>query len=80
MSKFKSLKEQVKQHYSARAGLVAVGLEVKRRGMFEPIHQQVKIKQKQVKYSPTEKLLDGFIGILSGGGGLVELNQRVRPD
>ncbi len=80
MSKFKSLKEQVKQHYSARAGLVAVGLEVKRRGMFEPIHQQVKIKQKKVKYSPSEKLLDGFIAILSGAGGMVELNQRVRPD
>jgi Transposase DDE domain group 1 len=80
MSNFTRLTEQVKQSYSARAGLVAVGLEVTRRGIFEPIHQQVKINQKQVKYSPTEKLLDGFIGMLSGAGGMVEINQRVRPD
>jgi len=48
--------------------------------LFEPIRRQVKIAQKKVKYSPTEKLMDGFIAILAGAHGLVEINKRVRPD
>jgi hypothetical protein len=40
----------------------------------------VKIKQKVVKYRSTDKLRDGFINILAGGSGMVEVNKRVRSD
>ena len=74
------VREQVKQYFSARATLVGLGLKVKQMKLFEPITEKVKIAQKKVKFSPTEKLLDGFIGILAGGHGLVEINKRVRAD
>jgi Transposase DDE domain group 1 len=38
------------------------------------------IKQKTVKHSPTDKLLDGFITILAGAHGLCEINTRLRSD
>jgi len=49
-------------------------------GIFKPIEERVKIKQKVIRHTPTQKLLDGLINILAGGRGLVEVNKRVRPD
>jgi len=49
-------------------------------GLFSPIHEQVKVAQKTVKDSPTEKLYDGFIGLLCGAKGMVEVNKLVRSD
>ena len=48
--------------------------------LFSPIHEQVKIQQKTVKDSPSEKLYDGFIGLLCGAKGMVEVNKLVRSD
>ena len=48
--------------------------------VFEPIRQRVKIEQKSVKYTPIEKLYDGFITLLAGAHGLVEINTRLRAD
>jgi hypothetical protein len=80
MNEFINIKEEVKQYYSARASLAALGLKTRQQKLFKPITRQVKIAQKKVKYSPTEKLMDGFIAILAGAHGLVEINKRVRPD
>jgi hypothetical protein len=44
------------------------------------IRQHVTIKQKVLRHTPLDKLLDCFITILAGGAGLVEVNTRVRPD
>lgn len=74
------ISEQVKQQFSARATLVAIGTKVRAKGVFEPVVEHVKIAQKMVKYTPEEKLLDAYINILAGGHGMVELNKRVRPD
>jgi hypothetical protein len=38
------------------------------------------IAQKTVKHTPIEKLYDGFIAILAGAHGLVEVNTRLRSD
>ena len=46
----------------------------------EVVEQHVHIKQKTIKHSAMEKLMDAFINILAGGHGLVEINTRVRPD
>ena len=66
--------------FSARSSLVAVGLLMHRMGIWAVVEKRVQIKQKPVKHTPLEKLLDAFINILSGGQGVVEVNTRVRPD
>ena len=80
MNEFSHIKEEVKQHYSARASLAILGLKTRQMKLFKPIEQQVKIEQKRVKYSPTDKLMDGYIAILAGAHGMIEINKRVRPD
>jgi len=47
---------------------------------FEPIERQVQIRQKVVKYQPTDKLKDGFIGMLGGISGLYLSDKIVRAD
>jgi hypothetical protein len=74
------ISEQVKRQFSARATLVAIGAKVRAERIFRPVAKTVKIAQKTVKYTPTEKLLDGYINILAGGHGMVEIHKRVRPD
>ena len=62
------------------ATLVALGLKVQQLDLFRPIHEQVQIKQKTVRYTPTDKLYDAWIAILAGAQGLVEVNTRLRSD
>jgi hypothetical protein len=66
--------------YSSRASLVALGLKFQHWQLWSPVRQHVKIKQKVLKHTPLDKLLDCFINILAGGTGVVEVNTRVRPD
>jgi len=41
---------------------------------------RVKIAQKTVKDAPIDKLYDGWIAMLAGAHGLVEINSRLRAD
>ena len=66
--------------FSARASLVALGLRMQRMDLWAVISKHVAIKQKVLRHTPLDKLLDCFITILAGGVGLVEVNTRVRPD
>jgi hypothetical protein len=66
--------------FSARASLAAIGIRMRQLGIWQVIEQHVQIKQKVIKHTPLNKLLDAFINILAGGQGLVEINTRVRPD
>lgn len=66
-------------HYSPRAVLAAIGLKIRTLGLLKPL-EQVRIKQKRVKYSPVEKLTDALIAILSGAHGMSEVNTRLRSD
>jgi Transposase DDE domain group 1 len=63
-----------------RAPLVALGLKVRQLDLFRPIREQVHIKQKTVRYTPTDKLYDAWIAILAGAHGVVEVNTRLRSD
>jgi len=74
------ISESVKAYFSSQAALAGIGRKVKKLKMFEPIDQKVKIAQKTVKYSPTEKLMDAFITLLAGAQGLVEINKRLKAD
>jgi hypothetical protein len=74
------ISESVKAYFSAHASLAALGAQMCKRKVFEPIVQEVKIAQKIVKYSSSEKLLDAIIAILTGAQGMVEINKCVRAD
>jgi len=66
--------------FSARASLAAVGVYLRQLKVWESVVEHVRIKQKQVKHAPLDKLMDAFINILAGGQGIVEVNTRVRCD
>jgi hypothetical protein len=66
--------------YSPRASLAIVGMNMQQMGIWDMIGQEVKIQQKTVTHTPLQKLQDAFINILAGGQGIVEVNQRVKPD
>lgn len=66
--------------FSGHASLAAVGLWMQEKGIWKKVEAEVMIKQKTIIHSPQEKLKDVLINILSGGQGLVEINQRVRSD
>ncbi len=80
MNKSIIISESIKAHFSSHAALAAIGRKVKKLKVFEPVEQKVKIAQKMVKYSPSEKLLDAFITLLSGAQGMVEVNKRLKAD
>jgi hypothetical protein len=66
--------------FSSRASLVLIGVLMHQKGLWRPIEQRVQIRQKVIHHRPTDKLLDAFANIVSGGHGVVEINTRVRPD
>ncbi len=68
------------RYYSSYGALIALGIEVEKRKILEPIREKVKIQQKNIRDTPFDKLTDVLISILSGAGGLVEVNKRVRPE
>ena len=74
------LSEDVKAYFSSHASLAALGRQVSKLRVFEPIAQNVKITQKTVKYRPSEKLMDAFISLLAGAQGLVEINKCLKAD
>jgi hypothetical protein len=68
------------KHFSPAASLAAIGVKLNQLDLFSPIRTQVQIKQKTVKYTPTDKLYDALISLLAGAHGLVEINSRLRTD
>src|SRR5579884_213164 len=68
------------RHFSACASLAAIGVKLHQLDIFGPIREQVHIGQKTVKHTPIDKLIDGFITMLAGAHGLVEINTRLRSD
>jgi hypothetical protein len=65
---------------TVHASLAALGLKLQQLDLFGPIREQVQIRQKTVRYTPTDKLYDAWIAILAGAQGLVEVNTRLRSD
>lgn len=62
------------------ATLAALGCHLRQVDLFAPIREQVRIAQKAVTHTPTDKLDDAFVTILAGAHGLVEVNTRLRSD
>jgi hypothetical protein len=68
------------KHYTGCASLAAIGVKMQQLDLFGPIRKRVQIAQKTVKHTPLDKLYDGFISLLAGAHGLVEINTRLRAD
>jgi len=66
--------------FSGQASLAGIGYWMGQQEIWQVIEELVEIKQKTIRHSPLEKLLDAFINILAGGQGLCEVNMRVKPD
>lgn len=66
--------------YSSCASLAALGVKLNEIKLFEPIRQKVQIAQKIVKDRPIDKLDDGWIAMLAGAHGLIEINTRLRAE
>ena len=67
------------ERQTAFGGLCALGHLLAQDGALEPL-SGVLIAQKTVRHSPTQKLTDALMGILSGCKAIYETNVRVRPD
>lgn len=66
--------------FSPRASLIALGNYVENTVIWQIVEQEVKIKQKVINHTPTDKLKDAWISMLAGAKSLVELNTLVGPD
>src|SRR5438445_2689481 len=66
--------------YTSCASLAALGVKLNEMNLFEPIRQRVQIAQKTVKDQPIDKIYDGWIAMLAGAHGLVEINSRLRAE
>jgi hypothetical protein len=60
--------------------LAGIGMKLQQLQLFAPLEEKVKIAQKSVKYTPAQKLYDGFISLLCGAQGMVEINKRLLSD
>jgi hypothetical protein len=75
-----STASEVIRRSTPHAALAALGVRLCQMDLLAPIRQRVKIAQKQVKYSPFDKLYDCFISLLAGAHGIVEINLGLRAD
>jgi hypothetical protein len=62
------------------ATLAALGVHLTQLDFFAPVRLLVHIAQKTVRYTPTDKLYDCFIGILAGAHGIADINRVLRAD
>ena len=69
-----------RRHFSSHTSLAAIGMKLHQLDLFGPIKELVSIAQKTVKHTPIDKLYDGFIAILAGAQGMVEINTKLRSD
>ncbi len=68
------------KQFTGYASLAAIGVKLQELKLFDPIRKAVRIAQKTVKHTPIDKLYDGFISLLAGAHGLVEINTRLRTE
>jgi len=77
--KRKKSKEKIQANRSY-ASLCALAPVITDKKIFDPIHERVQIPQKEVFYSPTDKLVFVVLGVVSGCQAVFDLNQNLRVD
>jgi hypothetical protein len=68
------------ERFTGHAALAVIGTQIRHWNLFVEIGKHVKIQQKKVRYTPVEKLFHGFVAILAGARGMVEINKRLQSD
>jgi len=68
------------QASSPHASMCALAPLIESRGIFDHIHQDVKIPQKKLDYRPSDKLVFVVLGIMSGCEVVFDLNRKLRVD
>jgi hypothetical protein len=66
--------------FSGHASLAIVGTWMGQKQIWKEIEERVKIKQKVIRHTPTDKMKDLLIHILAGGHGIADVTNRVRTD
>ena len=66
--------------HSDHALLCLFGQKCQQEKLLEPFHQLLKIKQKTVCHSPTDKLQDGLVSLMLGNQTLYETNTTLAAD
>ncbi len=62
------------------APLAVLGYRLQQRKFFEPLYQQLDLKQKHVFYTPQDKLITCLVSIMSGCHAICHIDTRIRPD
>ena len=75
----KSTPSQPKLH-TDHALLCLLGQKAQELKLLDPLHQLVKIDQKILRHSPTEKLVDALLAIACGAEALSQINTVLRAD
>jgi hypothetical protein len=70
-------KRQGHTHHASLAGFAPL---IQSKGIFDAIHSRVHIKQKQIDYRPTDKLVFVVLGLLCGCESIDDINRKLRPD
>jgi hypothetical protein len=66
--------------HSEHAFLCLIGQKAQELKLLDPLHKLVKIEQKVLVHSPTEKLTDAFLAIACGAEALSQINTVLRAD
>lgn len=75
----KDTTSKVKLH-SDHALLALIGHKCQQDQLLAPLHQELKINQKTVTHSPTDKLQDCLLAIMQGAEAVYEINTRLKSD
>ena len=67
------------RHFTARASLAALGVQLKPLDLFGPIRETVLIAQKTVKHSPTDKHYDALHCLLAPAQVAIEVGTMELP-
>jgi Transposase DDE domain len=65
---------------SAHASLCALGAQLQRLGFFQPLEEQVQLKQKVLKYTSVQKLEMIFVSLLAGAKAVSQTGTTLRVD
>lgn len=77
MAKFTAPKQKL---HSQHALLCLIGQKAQELKLLDPLHKLVKIDQKTLVHSPTEKLTDAMLAIACGAEALSQINTVLRAD
>jgi hypothetical protein len=75
----KDTTSKIKLH-SDHALLCLIGHKCQKDNILAPLHQQIKIDQKTVTHSPTDKLQDCLLAIMQGAEAVYQINTLLKSD